>query len=78
MLRCRINGTSESVKVAYKPSNLNSKGTEVADPLRPLKEWDWCYELPTGKEHSPPRKLGSTIQLVSCDSLRARIAHQFQ
>ena len=50
-----------------KPSNLNSKGTEVADPLRPLKEWDLVFILPTGKEHSPRRRLGSTIQLVSCD-----------
>ena len=61
-----------------KPSNLNSLGTEVADPLRLLKEWDLVYILPTGVEHIPQRRLGSAIQLVSCDSLRARIAYQFQ
>ena len=26
-----------------KPSNLNSESTEVADPLRPLKEWDLVF-----------------------------------
>ena len=60
-----------------KPSNLKSEGTEVADPLRALIVRDSVFVLPTGKEYVPQRGLGSTIQLESCDSLRARIAHKY-
>ena len=60
-----------------KPSNLKSENTEVADPLRPLTVWDSVFVIPTGKEYGPQRGLGSTIQLESCDSLRARIVHKY-
>ena len=60
-----------------KPSNFKSEGTEVADPLRPLTVWDSVFALSTGKEYDLQRGLGSTIQLESCGSLRARITHTY-
>ena len=55
---------------------LKLRVQEAADPLRPLTEWDLVFVLSTGKEYGPQSGLGSTIQLESCDSLRARIAHK--
>ena len=56
---------------------LKLRVQKVAVPLRPLTEWDSVFVLPTRKEYGLQRGLGSTIQLESCDSLRAGIAHKY-